>query len=155
MTWLKNITLCICAYSLLHTIIKLLAPNRLYPQVKTVMSLLLAITVGTMLLNIDISDMSDQLNSISYSQNLSQEDELVVAEIEARLSDYLFSALSERGIEAKKVEVKTNIDEQYCISISEAWITVRPEDDAKSDTIKRIVKEKIGDINVFIDVSEE
>ena len=155
MIWLKNITFSICIFSLINTLIKILAPNRLYPQIKTVISLLMATAIGSMILGFDISDLYSEFSSIDHSLNLSQEDSLVVSEIESRLNDYITAILDERGYDIKKVEIKTNIDDQYCISISEAWITIRSEYENKTDQIKQIIKEEIGDIDININVSEE
>ncbi len=155
MTWLKNITICICAFSLLHTVIKMLAPNKYYPQMKTVISLLSVIMIGSMFIKFDISEISQEFESINQPQYLSQESRLVIKEIETRLSEYLMNALERRGIGVKKVQIVTNIDEEYCISISEAWIIVSSSDEAKKETIKKIVNEEIGDIDVIIEVSEE
>ncbi|MBQ8623488.1 MAG: hypothetical protein IJ424_03820 [Oscillospiraceae bacterium] len=155
MNWLKNLSLGICALSVIYTIIKLLAPQKYHSQIKMVLSLLFAILLGSMILGFDISDITDSFTSISSSGNISQEDRLVILEIESRLSEYLKTELENAGINPKKVTVKTNIDDNLCISISEARVVLVGNDETKIERIKLLVAQKIGDIDVIIEFSEE
>lgn len=155
MNWLKNLTLGICSLSVIYTSIKILAPQRFQAQIKTVVSLLFAILLGSMILGFDISDLSDSLSGISYSYEIAEEDKLVIAEIESRLSEYLQTEIENIGITPQKVSIKTNIDDNLCISISEARVVLGDEDENRSESIRKLIAQKIGDIDVFIEFSEE
>ena len=59
------------------------------------------------------------------------------------------------GIYPEKVTVKTNIDDNLCISISEARVVLNNSDSLKAEAVRKIVSQKIGDIDVIIEFSEE
>ncbi len=155
MNWLKSLTLGICSLSVIYTVVKMLSPQKYQTQIKTVISLLFAILLGSMLLGFDASDISDSLSGIAYSYDITDEDKLVISEIESRISEYLQSELENIGINPQKVSIKTNIDADLCISISEARVVLEHEDENKSEAVRTLIAQKIGDIDTYIELSEE
>ncbi len=155
MNWLKTLTLGICSFSIIYTLVKSLSPSKFQNQIKTVLSLTFALFIGSMILGFDVSDLADAFDGISNGHNISLENELVISEIEARLSEYLLVEIENEGIFPQKVFVKTNIDDDLCISISEARVVLYDDDKFKTEIIKKIVAQKIGDIDVIIEFSEE
>ena len=155
MNWLKTLTLGVCAFSLIYTLVKSLTPNKYQQQIKTVLSFVFALFIGSMVLGFDVSDLDNAFSGISDNYNISQENRFVIDEIEARLSDYLQVEIENVGIYPEKVTVKTNIDDNLCISISEARVVLNNSDSLKAEAVRKIVSQKIGDIDVIIEFSEE
>lgn len=155
MNWLKTLTLGVCAFLLIYTLVKSLAPNKYQQQIKTVLSFVFALFIGSMVLGFDVSDLDNAFSGISDNYNISQENRFVIDEIEARLSDYLQVEIENVGIYPEKVTVKTNIDDNLCISISEARVVLNNSDSLKAEAVRKIVSQKIGDIDVIIEFSEE
>ena len=155
MNWLKILILGVCAFSLIYTLVKSLAPNKYQQQIKTVLSFVFALFIGSMVLGFDVSDLDNAFRGISDNYNISQENRFVIDEIEARLSDYLQVEIENVGICPEKVTVKTNIDDNLCISISEARVVLNNSDSLKAEAVRKTVSQKIGDIDVIIEFSEE
>lgn len=155
MNWLKNLTLGICSLSVIYTLMQMLVPQRYQKQMKTVVSLLFGILIGSMIIGLDVSDLNAVKFGAEYSLDVNEHDRLVILQIEEEISKYLESEIHALGITPEKVRVKTNIDESMCISIIEARVVLDSKDEFASDSIKKLIAQRIGDIDVYFEFSEE
>lgn len=154
MMFLTDLTLTICVLSLICTALMMLVPDRFRREIRSVIALIAAVTVCAMLLGVDISDISSELGTLSFNKDLATHDRLVQDELEGRISEYIASFLLEDGIECKKVEVRTTIDEQRRISITEASLELDDRDRDRESKARSLIREKIGEIDVKISYEE-
>lgn len=154
MTFLKNMTLAICVLSLAHTAIMMLVPDRFRSEMRSVTALIAVVTLSSMFIHADISDISLELGKISFESKAVSRNELVQRELESRISEYIASFLEEDGVRIKKVSVGTTIDEQYSIFITEVGLILDPSESSREEQIRGTVTEKIGDIEVKIGYEE-
>ena len=150
MSFLKHITLTVCVLSIIYTVLMMLVPDRFRRELRSVLSLLVVVSIGAMLLGADLSDISSEFSGISFSTELSSHDYLVQSELEERLAEYIESFLAEEGTFVKKVSVGTTIDEQRRISITKASLILDEADTGREQRIRALIEEKIGKIEVEI-----
>ena len=156
MSTIMNISAAICVLSLLHTIIALLSPERFRRQLGIVMSIISALVIGSMVLGADISfDDIELPDTGTFEQSYEKANELVVQELEDRLSEFVSKLMNERGIPAEKISVKTTIDESGSISISEVSMTVNGSKEVNGEKITDIIKNEIGKVKLTLEYSEE
>ncbi len=136
-------------------VIKILTPVKYQNQIKSVTSIAFLVFIGSMLLKFDVSDLDTLLPSTFNTIYTSQENRLLIAEIESRISEYVLQELRDGNINVIKTSVETNIDEDMCISISEVKVTLHHSDFQKQDIVKQVIAKRIGDIDVKIEISED
>lgn len=154
MTALKNVTLGLAALYIIRFLFSLLAPEKYRNAIKTVLSLIAVVTVAVGIVNVDLSDIYSQFRSIGGDISFSEADSLILGELNGKLSDYICSLLSEEGIESEKVSVVTTIDENRCISITKASITLGSEYKNDEYAVRNLIRNKIGDIELIISFVE-
>ena len=120
------------------------------------MSIISALVIGSMVRGTDISFDEIELPDIgTFEQSYEKANELVVQELEDRLSEFVSKLMNERGIPAEKISVKTTIDESGSISISEVSITVNGSKEVNGEKITDIIKNEIGKVKLTLEYSEE
>lgn len=149
MTFLKDLTLAVCVLSAIHTVLMMLAPDRYRQELRTVVALAAAVTVCGFMLRADLSELSFGISELDPDSVSDQRNSLVQRELENKIEQYISSFLEESGTECKKVSVRTTIDGQSCIFITEVEITLDP-DGIDIQHVKEAVREKIGDVDVKI-----
>lgn len=156
MSFLKNITISICTLSLVYSIFMLLTPDRFQRQVKIIISLITAAVIGSMLLG--IKELPTDMFSLEIPKTgdsfISRQD-LVVKELEAELTKQIALIFSENDIPTENIYLKTDIDEDNCIFISELVITVKGGRESYGEKAESIVKSRIGDVNHRIMFTED
>ena len=156
MSTIMNISAALCVLSLLHTIIALLSPERFRRQLSIVMSIISALVIGSMFLGADISfDEIELPNTDTFEQSYEKANELVVQELEDRLSEYVSNLMDEMEVPAEKISVKTTIDKSGSISISEVSMTVNGSKEVYGAKITEIIKSEIGKVQLMLEYSEE
>lgn len=155
MKFLSGLCFTVCVMSIVYTALMMLAPDRFRREIKGVFALVAVITVFSSFLHADLSDISEGLAGIDFERESYSRDELVKAELEERVAEYIKSFLAEEGIECKKISVRTTIDEQRRISISEASLEADLSQSGAEDLIRSLIAEKIGGIEVNIIYGEE
>lgn len=150
MRFLRDITMTVCILSLIYTALMMLVPDRFRRELRTVLAMTAAVTLGAMLLGADMSDISTQFGGLSFDAEDIQYKNMVQSELEARLEEYITTLLSESGTEVKKLTVRTTIDEQNRISITEASLELDGVYRGQEAQIRGLLSEKIGDIEVKI-----
>ncbi len=156
MSTIMNISAALCVLSLLHTIIALLSPERFRRQLSIVMSIISALVIGSMFLGADISfDEIELPNTDTFEQSYEKANELVVQELEDRLSEYVSNLMDEMEVPAEKISVKTTIDKSGSISISEVSMTVNGSKEVYGAKITEIIKSEIGKVKLTLEYSEE
>ena len=150
MKFLTSLTLTVCTLSILYTAVMMLVPDRFRRELRSVLSLITAVTLGAVIIGADFSDISARFESLSFESASYSRDDLVQADLEARIADYILSVLSDRGITCKKISVGTTIDEQRRISITKASLTLEKSFQAQDALITSLISAKIGDIEVNI-----
>ncbi|MCC8196006.1 MAG: hypothetical protein LIO49_04235 [Ruminococcus sp.] len=121
---------------------------------KTVISILTALTIAGAVLNLDFTfdgaiD-ADLLYESDYSYN-----DLVISELEERLADSILLIYKENGIPVEKISVETNIDEDNGISISKISLTIPGSSEAYESKILKVTGDKIGEVTLDISFSED
>lgn len=149
MKLILNLTLTVCVLSLASTALLMLVPDRYRREIRSVMSMVAVVSVGAMILGADFSDIP-ALSGMDFDSHLATSDALVQKNLENRLSDYIYTFLAEEGIPAKKVEVRTTIDNSRSIFITKASLWLDPASAQLEPLAEAKIKEKIGDIEVQI-----
>lgn len=153
---LKNITLSICIISLVYSILILLTPDRFHRQAKIIISLITAAVIGGILLN--FKDLPDNLLGIGITSedgHFVNRQDLVVGALEEELTRQITMIFTENSVPIEKIYLKTDIDGDNCIFISELVITVKGERESYGDIPESIVKSRIGDVNHRILFTED
>ncbi len=150
MNALKTLALAICVLSAAYTVLMMLVPDRYRSELRSVLSLAALVTVGAIALGADFDGISPGLSDLGRYNAEFSGDSLVQAELEARVSDYLSTLLSERGIECKKVSVGTTIDAQRRIFITKASLRLDRAFGPREAEVRALIDEKIGEIEVEI-----
>ncbi|MCD7732636.1 MAG: hypothetical protein LUH56_04285 [Oscillospiraceae bacterium] len=154
MTSVKNITLTVCILSLAYMLVMMLTPDSYKQKMKTVISILTALTIAGAVLNLDFTfdeaiD-ADLLYESDYSYN-----DLVISELEERLAESILLIYEENGIPVEKISVETNIDEDNGISISKISLTIPGSREAYESKIRKVTGDKIGEVTLDISFSED
>ncbi|MCD7803740.1 MAG: hypothetical protein LUH03_01085 [Oscillospiraceae bacterium] len=154
MTSVKNITLTVCILSLVYMLVMMLTPDSYKQKMKTVISILTALTIAGAVLNLDFtfdeSIDADLLYESDYSYN-----DLVISELEERLAESILLIYEENGIPVEKISVETNIDEDNGISISKISLTIPGSSEAYESKIRKVTGDKIGEVTLDISFSED
>ncbi|MCD8005657.1 MAG: hypothetical protein LUF29_01575 [Oscillospiraceae bacterium] len=154
MTAVKNITLTVCILSLVYMVVMMLTPDSFKQKMKTVISILTALTIAGAVLNIDFTfdeeiD-ADLLYESDYSYN-----KLVISELEQRLAESILLIYEENGIPVEKISVETNIDDENGISISKISLTISGDSDTYESKIRKVTRDRIGEVTLDMSFSEE
>lgn len=150
MTLLRNLTLSVCILSLVHTVLIMLVPDRFRGEIRSVTALIIAVTVAGFMLNADFSDIPSGLGMQDFDSALETRNDLVKSELEAKVGEYIVSLLGQQGIESEKVSVRTTIDGQNSIFITEVSITLSQNDSPREESVRALVRDRIGDVDVEI-----
>ncbi len=155
MEFLKNITISVCALSLVYSIMMLLTPDRFKRQMKSVISVIIAVTIGGIILHGGYDD--DFLSSLEIPSfdARSSSNEMMLTELEARLNVQIEKLIEEKGIPVEKVETDIDIDADNCIFISRLLIEVNGAKSEYEEKLRSIVKSDIGDVNLETAFAEE
>ncbi len=154
MTAVKNITLTVCVLSLVYMIVMMLTPDSFRQKMKTVISILTALTIAGAILNIDFSFDEDIDTDLLYESEYSY-NELVLNELEQRLADSILLIYEENNIPIEKISVETNIDEDNSISISRISLTISGSSEAYGSKIRKVTSERIGEVTLEMSFSED
>lgn len=158
MTFLKNLTLSICVLSVVYLIVSMLSPDRYKRQIRAVLSLICAVTVAGVILGSADEDFDTGID-INGSQSLSGSQEyatnLILSELESKLDEQIGNMMLQSGVPVQKISVKTNIDDEGSIFISEISMTVDGSKDEYEQKIKGITSEKIGEVSMNLTFSED
>lgn len=150
MKFLSEITLTVCVLSVICTVMMMLVPDRYRRDIRSVVSLIAAIAIIASVLGADFSDIGADFESISFQSGVETRNSLIQSDVEKRLEDYMTSFLAEKGIKCKNIRVRTTIDEQNSIFITEAELLLDSSDKEREPFIRSILAEKIGEIDVKI-----
>lgn len=156
MSLLKNITLSVCILSLVYSILMLLTPDRFHRQTSIVLSLITAVVIGSFFINLDElpDDWLSGKTPGGYN-SFTNRQELLVKELEEELSLQIAKIFSENGVQVEKIYLRTDIDEDNCIFISELVITICGGRERYDSIVENIVRTKIGEINYRIVYQED
>ncbi len=156
MIFLKNLTISICVLSLMYFIIMLITPDRYKRQLRSLISIIAAVTIGGIVLGADFSfDGIPQIESESLNGSVSYADQLVISELEKRLEEQIGKMIQEAQIPMEKISVETNIDDDNCIFISKISMTIGGSREKYEAEAIRLVETKIGDISIDLTFSED
>ncbi len=154
MTAVKNIALTVCILSLVYMIVMMLTPDSFKQKMKTVISILTALTIAGAVLNIDFAfdeDIdADSLYESDYSYN-----ELVLDELNERLADTILLIYKENDIPVEKISVETTIDSENSISISKISLTILGSSETYESKIRKVTESRIEDMDLEMSFSEE
>ena len=148
MKFLTSLTLTVCVLSILHTAMMMLVPDRFRRELRAVLSLISFVTLGAVILGADFSDVASRFQNLTFDETAYTRDSLIQRDLEDRIAEYIGAVLLEKGIECKKIEVRTTIDEQRRISITKASLWCDKSYESDDAAITSLVKMKIGDIEV-------
>lgn len=154
MTALRNLIFSLGVLVVLQFIFSTLAPERYRTAIKMAVSLIAVAVVSAGILKIDFSDIYSSFPSITSELSKHESDQLILDELNSRLSEYIASLLENEGIVSEKISVDTTIDENRCISIIKASIELGSEYEKDEAIIISLIKSKIGDIEVLISFVE-
>lgn len=154
MTAVKNITLTVCILSLVYMIVMMLTPDSFKQKMKTVISILTALTIAGAVLNIDFTFDEDIDADLLYESDYSY-NELVLDELNERLADTILLIYKENDIPVEKISVETTIDSENSISISKISLTIIGSSEAYESKICKVTENRIGDIDLEMSFSEE
>lgn len=154
MTALKNLMLSLSALFVLQFIFSMLAPERYRSAIKMALSLITVAVLSAGILKIDFSDIYSSFPSINTALSSYESDQLILDELNSKLSEYIASLLEDEGIVSEKVSVDTTIDENRCISITKASIELGSEYEKDEIIVINLIKSKIGDIEVSLSFVE-
>ena len=154
MTALKNLIFSLGVLVVLQFIFSTLAPERYRTAIKMALSLIAVAVVSAGILKIDFSDIYSSFPSITSELSKHESDQLILDELNSRLSEYIASLLENEGIVSEKISVDTTIDENRCISIIKASIVLGSEYEKDEAIIIGLIKSKIGDIEASISFVE-
>ena len=154
MTALKNLMLSLSAMFVLQFLFSLLSPEKYRPAIKMVLSLITVAVVSAGILKIDFSNIYSSFPSINTQLSSYESDQLILDELNSKLSEYIASLLEDEGIVSEKVSVDTTIDENRCISITKASIELGSEYEKDEIIVINLIKSKIGDIEVSLSFVE-
>ncbi len=142
MTAVKNITLTVCILSLVYMIVMMLTPDSFKQKMKTVISILTALTIAGAILNIDFSMDEDIGTDLLYESEYSY-NELVLDELDQRLADSILLIYEENYIPIEKISVETNIDEDNSIFISKISLTISGSSKAYESKSRSVTSDRI------------
>lgn len=154
MTALKNLMLSLSAMFVLQFLFSLLSPEKYRPAIKMALSLITVAVVSAGILKIDFSNIYSSFPSINTELSSYESDQLILDELNSKLSEYIASLLEDEGIVSEKVSVDTTIDENRCISITKASIELGSEYEKDEIIVINLIKSKIGDIEVSLSFVE-
>ncbi len=150
MSFLKNAVLTVCMLSVISTLFMMLVPDRFRRDIKSVISLIAAVAIVTLILGADFSDLGTDFNSIEFQQSTASRNRLIQSEVESRAADIIASFLEENGISCKNIAVRTTIDGQNSIFITETDILLDSSEKEREQFVRSIIAERVGDIEVKI-----
>ncbi|MCD7823838.1 MAG: hypothetical protein LUG86_07480 [Oscillospiraceae bacterium] len=155
MTAVKNITLTVCILSLIYMLVMMLTPDSYKQKVKTVISILTALTIAGGVLNIDFTMDDDNIDAnLLYESEYSYND-LILSELDKRLADSILLIYEENGIPVEKISVETNINEDSSIIISKISLTISGDRETYESKVHRVTSDKIGEVKLEISFSED
>lgn len=138
----------ICIASVAYTLVMLISPERYKNQLQGVMSVITAAAICSAFLS-GAKGIELELDGLGGSyQGGSGINGMVVLELEKRLEEEIAKLINENGIPAENVSVKTNIDGDNCISISELTVSVVGSKEDYEARLNELVKSRIGDISI-------
>lgn len=152
---LKKMTMSICVLSLVYSIMMLLTPDRFKRQVRSVLSIITAITIGGIILNGGSWDGIFSSLDIPSAGTAESADRLVISELQARLNVQIKKLIEEKGVPLEKVDTVIDIDEDNCIFISRLLLEVNGTKSEYEERIRNVVKSEIGDVNLETVFTEE
>lgn len=156
MSFLKNITVSICILSLVYSIFMLLTPDRFHRQIRVVISLITAVVIGGIVLGIkDYSGGISGMDIPEVGEGFINRQELVLEELESRLANEITSIFTENGVPTENIFLKTDIDGDNCIFISELEVTVSGRREDYEQKAESLIKSRIGDIEYRIIYTED
>ena len=137
----------ICIASVAYTLVMLISPERYKNQLQGVMSVITAAAICSAFLS-GAKGIELELDGLCGSYlGGSGINGMVVLELEKRLEEEIAKLINENGIPAENVSVKTNIDGDNCISISELTVSVAGSKEDYEARLNELVKSRIGDIS--------
>lgn len=154
MSALRNLMFSLSALFVLQFLFSLLAPEKYRSAIKMALSLITVAVMSAGILKIDFSDIYSAFPSIDTELSSYESDQLILDELNAKLSDYISSLLEEEGFICKNVSVDTTIDENRCISITKASIVLGREYEKDEAIIIGLIKSKVGDIEISLSFVE-
>ncbi len=154
MTLIKDLTLAICVLSLGYALLSVLVPDRYRSELRSIASLAAAVTVIGMISGADFGDVMTGFPEFSAEEGTYERERLICAELEERIGEYLSELLEEEGLGCKKVSVRTTIDGQNRISITEVGLVADGALREREGDIRALVLEKIGSVGIEIRYGE-
>lgn len=99
---LKNITVSVCLLSLVYSVMMLLTPDRFKRQMKSVISIITAVTMGGLIISGgNAEDIFSSINIPSIGESQSS-NTAVMRELEERLNEQIQKLMEENGIPIEK-----------------------------------------------------
>lgn len=152
---LKNIAVSVCVLSLVYCIMMLLTPDRFKRQMKSVISIITAVTMGGLIISGSSGeDIFSSINIPSIGESQSS-NAAVMRELEVRLSEQIQRLMEESGIPVEKIDVSVDIDGDNCIFISKLAAQISGSQKLYEEKVRSLVKSDIGDVNLEIAFTEE
>lgn len=155
MGFLTTVTISVCVLSLVYSIMMLLTPDRFKRQMKSVISVIIAVTIGGIILHGGYDDSFLSALEIPPIAAQGSSNEIMIAELEARLNEQIEKLIEEKGIPVEKVESDIDIDADNCIFISRLFVRISGSKSEYQEKIRSIVKSDIGDVNLETAFTEE
>ena len=145
MEYLKDWAFSVCCASLICGIFKMILPEGCFGKTfKVILSVFFICTVISPLMKINLSEIKNDFEISSVEENLDNnvfyENSLEYIESEIYTSAEAF--LKNNGIEAKDIEIKINISEDYGIDINKFVLTIAKED--YIDSLEEKIYKEIG-----------
>lgn len=152
---LKNIAVSVCVLSLVYCIMMLLTPDRFKRQMKSVISIITAVTMGGLIISGSSGeDIFSSINIPSIGESQSS-NAAVMRELEVRLSEQIQRLMEENGIPVEKIDLSVDIDGDNCIFISKLAAQISGSQKLYEEKVRSLVKSDIGDVNLEIAFTEE
>lgn len=150
MSFLRSAALTVCLLSVICTLFMMLVPDRYRRDIRSVISLIAAVAVISLILGADFSDISSGFESPDFQSGAEARNQLVQRELESRVGDYIASFLGEEGINCKNISVRTTIDGQNSIFITDVGLWLDPSDEEREPLVRSLIAKKIGTAEVSI-----
>ncbi len=146
MNGIKNAILSVCIMHIVQYIFVTLSSDKFRGLVKSATSVIILAATLCMIVNIDFSDVVESMPKLEHLEGYISNDELIIEDMNNKLSNYICEEMMEIGFSVKKVEVTTYIDEDRCINISviHVWTT----DITQENAIFNYLRETVGEVEV-------
>ncbi len=156
----RGIVLIACLSSIAISMFDIITPEgKFKKQVRLIFSLVFLITIITPIMKNEIELDFDDFTSIQATAEFAMVQDTFNQSLADGFCENLENSLKYRlsinEINAKEISVIININNNDCIDIIEVKIVLAVQDKNKSDKVKSLIKQEIGEYPVTISFSED